>query len=334
MSRRKAFTLIELLVVIAIIGILVALLLPAVQKIRDAAARMACSNNLKQLGLATHNFHNDNNRFPPAVNWPGVTPVLGGNSNTPPITGVYESVYEFLLPYVEAKAIYDSMYPFFSNAQCQFFMATPANFPGQATAPASSVIKVFLCPADRGPQTTSYTTGGTTYTFGANSYVANSGWVGTPNTSMDQFGVLFINSQVKFTDIIDGTSTTFLFGERQRVDPNFDATNGANSLENLSGWAWITATNVPTPGLYYLGGVGDPPALQQAATGINYQFPVGGTAANTNQRITAYGSNHTLGANFCFCDGSVKYLQQTVPVTILQNLSTRAGKEIVDQSQY
>jgi len=316
MSRRKAFTLIELLVVIAIIGILVALLLPAVQKIRDAAGRMACSNNLKQLGLATHAFHNDNGRLPPAVNLPKTTAVLGGKSNPPVVVGINESWFEFIMPYVEQLSLLQQL----NLTTDQFGNAAVAN----------TVVKVFLCPVDRAPQQVTITNGGTSYSFGATTYVANSGYVGSPTTAMDQTGVLFINSSVKFTDIIDGTSNTFLFGERQRVDSNFDASFGANALENLSGWAYVTSD----PGFYYLGGVGDPLGAQQGPTPINWPFPAGGTPAQSNQRCSAYGSNHTLGANFCFCDGSVKYIQQSVPVTILQSLSTRAGKEPIDGSQY
>jgi len=321
MSRRKAFTLIELLVVIAIIGILVALLLPAVQKIRDAAGRMACSNNLKQLGLASLSFHNDNNRLPPAVNLPGTTTVGGGIQSFPPPVGnattspINESWLEFLLPYVEQLALLQQL----DLSKNQFANANGNNALGYSQ-PANTVVKVYLCPADRAPAQVTITSGGTTYFFGANSYVANAGVIGSPTTSMDQTGVMFINSSVKMTDIIDGTSNTFLCGERQRVDSNFDAAFGPNALENSSGWAWANTT----PGFYYLGG---------GLVSLNFQYN-STTDPTGNLRLSSYGSNHTLGANFCFCDGSVKYLTNTVPVGILSALSTRAGKEVVDQSQY
>jgi len=319
MSRRKAFTLIELLVVIAIIGILISLLLPAVQKIRDAAARMSCSNNLKQLGLAAHNYHGDFNKFPPAVNIPFTTTV-GGNQQSapPPLPGKNESWLEFLLPYVEQTNLYNSL-NFNTNQYAN--AATP-------TSPANTIVKTYLCPSDRAPQQTTYTasskTGSTTYYFGANTYVANAGVYGWYTSSMDQTGILYINSSVKMTDISDGTSNTFLFGERNRIDPNLDAVYGANFMEEHSGWAWTNSL----PGYDYLGG---------AAAAINWTFPPVTSDPGfvyDDIRFSVYGSNHTAGANFCFADGSVHFLPNSVPVVVLQQLSTRAGGEVVDASQY
>ena len=104
--KRKGFTLIELLVVIAIIAILIGLLLPAVQKVRGAAARMQCGNNLKQLGLAAFNYEGTYQRFPSGVNLPFTTTVAGGPSAGPVIPGKYISLFEALLPYVEQDNLY------------------------------------------------------------------------------------------------------------------------------------------------------------------------------------------------------------------------------------
>jgi prepilin-type processing-associated H-X9-DG protein len=147
---------------------------------------------------------------------------------------------------------------------------------------------------------------------------------------MQQDGVMYLNSSVRFSDISDGTSSTLLLGERNRLDPVLDAipayaATGPNYLEQLSGWAWTSNQ----PGAYYLGG-----ALSQ----LNYQVPQGTTSDPTGTyltlRLNSYGSNHTQGANFCFADGSVRILNQEVPVTILAALSTRANNELIDSSQY
>ncbi len=316
--KRKAFTLIELLVVIAIIGILIALLLPAVQKIRDAAARMACSNNLKQLGLAAQNFHNDYNRLPSGVNLPGTYSYAGGVGSGPPIgNNVGEGLFEFLLPYVEQGPLYSQLNFNGYNSQYQNCLGP--------TSPGNTIVKTYLCPADKGPTQVTYTSGGNTYYFGANTYVGNPGIVGFYYNAMDNTGIFYTNSAVRMTDISDGTSNTFMFGERQRTDANFDAVyTGANTIEVHSGWAWANEY----PGYDYLGGAG---------VQINWQFPPIAKDPGfvyQDQRYSCYGSNHPQGANFCFCDGSVKYLTNATPVSLLQALSTRAGNEIVDGSQY
>jgi prepilin-type N-terminal cleavage/methylation domain-containing protein/prepilin-type processing-associated H-X9-DG protein len=320
MMRRKAFTLIELLVVIAIIGILIALLLPAVQKIRDAAARMSCSNNLHQLGLAAHNFHDSNNRFPSAVNIPYTVPVLAGNCPTAPIPGKYISFFQALLPYVEQGPLYNQ----FDFTHDQYTNAATPN------SPANQIVKTYLCPSDAAPQHTTYSTTSATFYFAANTYVANSGIVGFYTGSMDQTGIFYINSSVTMTGISDGTSNTFMFGERNRLDPNLDVVYGHGTppqpdfFEEHSGWAWTNSL----PGFDYLGGASVP---------INWKFPpVTKDPGFTfeDQRFSSYGSQHTAGANFCFADGSVRFLSQNVPLTVLQQLSTRNGGEVIDSSQY
>jgi prepilin-type N-terminal cleavage/methylation domain-containing protein/prepilin-type processing-associated H-X9-DG protein len=320
MSRRKAFTLIELLVVIAIIGILISLLLPAVQKIREAAARMSCSNNLKQLGLAAHNFHDANSKFPSAVNLPYTVSVATGTTPTAPMPGKYISLFQALLPYVEQGNLYNQ----FDFTHDQYTNSiSPAG-------PANQIVKTYLCPSDAGPQHTTYQASSTSpiYYFAANSYVANAGVVGFYTGSMDQTGVFYINSSVTITSISDGTSNTFMFGERNRLDPNFDVVYGTtlqpDYFEQHSGWAWTNSL----PGFDYLGGAVQP---------INWKFPPVKTDPGfvlEDARFSGYGSQHTAGANFAFADGSVHFLTQNVPLLVLQQLSTRAGGEVIDASQY
>jgi prepilin-type N-terminal cleavage/methylation domain-containing protein/prepilin-type processing-associated H-X9-DG protein len=311
--RRKGFTLIELLVVIAIIAILIGLLVPAVQKVREAAARTQCLNNLKQLGLAAHNYHDSYKKFPPGVNLPFTTAVASGYSAQPVYPGLNESLLEFLLPYVEQAPLY---------RQLNFSVNQYGNCLGPNSLGAT-IVPVYLCPSDIGPTQTTYVTGGKTYYFGANSYGGNPGVYGFYTGSMDQTGLFYINSQVRISGVTDGTSNTFMFGERKRNDLTYDLIYGG-SFGQRSGWAW--ANNLP--GFDYLFG---------AAAQINWVMPTSLTSdpgfVYEDIRFSCYGSQHTGGANFCFADGSVRFLAESTPLVTLQQLSTRSGGEVVDMSQ-
>jgi prepilin-type N-terminal cleavage/methylation domain-containing protein/prepilin-type processing-associated H-X9-DG protein len=315
--RRSAFTLIELLVVIAIIGILIGLLLPAVQKVRDAAARAKCENNLKQLGLAALNYEAAVGRFPSGVNLPGAPYTVAGGVQTAlaPYPNIYENWMEFLLPYIEQQNLYASL---------NFAVNQYGNCNG-ATSPGNTIVPTFLCPADTGRQQTTYVSGGTTYYFGDQTYGGNPGIYGFYVTSMDQTGIFFINSTVHMRDITDGTSTTLLFGERNRVDPIYQQIYGT-PFDERSGWAW---TN-DLLGFDYVYGAAEP---------INWLMPTAALPSDPgfvyeDLRMSVYGSQHAGGANFCFCDGSVHFLTNNTPLLILQELSTRAGGEVIDPTQY
>jgi prepilin-type N-terminal cleavage/methylation domain-containing protein/prepilin-type processing-associated H-X9-DG protein len=298
--KRKGFTLIELLVVIAIIAILIGLLLPAVQKVREAAARMSCTNNLKQLALGTHNYEGLNQVFPPGLNLPistqsgAVFPTntfyTSGKIGQPPFAGQFGSWLEYLLPFVEQ----DNLFRKLDLSQREYANCNGVNSPG------ATVVKIFICPSDQlsNPIST-YTTGGVTYYFGMNSYLANAGTISWYLSDMTFDGVFQINSRTRFADITDGTSNTLMYGERYHRDPNW---TGSGSIATLGGWAWANY-NAPQD---YFGGARVP---------VNFLIPSGfpnpPPFAQQDPRVDAYGSGHVGGANFAFCDGSVRFLKLT-----------------------
>jgi prepilin-type N-terminal cleavage/methylation domain-containing protein/prepilin-type processing-associated H-X9-DG protein len=324
MKKRVGFTLIELLVVIAIIAILIALLLPAVQKVRSAAARAQCLNNLKQLGIAAHNYHDVYRHFPPGTNLPGAF----GNSGPPPWTpptapvpGVSFSLFEALLPYIEQSNTYSKLNLTAAGTGGSQYNA--GNCDSQ-TAPGAQVISILVCPSDDnlpGNFQSTYTSGGKTYYFGANSYGGCAGIYSF--YGQDQLGIFYTNSSVRFGDITDGTSNTFMFGERYHRDPVYDKVviPNPNPIQMRTGWSWANALG----GFDYLFGAVQP---------INWMIPASVTNDSNfvyqDARMSTFGSGHTGGANFCFGDGSVRFLADSTDLTtIVQPLCTRAKGEVI-----
>lgn len=309
-GRSAGFTLVELLLVIAIVAVVVALLIPAVQGVRSAAQRASCANNLRQLGLAAHMYHNDNKQFPPGAN---ISNGVSYFSPLPPVIPApnMETLFEFLLPYLEQGNLYQAL-----KLQTGYDNASPPFSAG------SNVVPVLLCPADTGPSQV-VNTQFFTQTYGATSYGGNPGLYsynvyvtpGFPRT--DQVGVFYINSRVRQEDVTDGLSQTLLFGERTRVDPIFP-----DLAVFLRGWSAVV---IETAAPWCLIGAAEP---------INWTLPTNPTTIEKTGRVATYGSNHPGGANFCFGDNSVRFLVNSTELTILQALSTRAGGEVIDDNQY
>jgi prepilin-type processing-associated H-X9-DG protein len=308
-------TLIEVLVVIVIVAVLFGLLLPAVLASREAAARTQCANNLRQFGLAAHNFHGEWGRFPtgarPSDMVKGV-PTQGTN------------VWVELLPHLEQENRYRA-WDFADNRN---------NVAGGTAATQAQVLKVLICPSDRLPAPVWELTANypvplwSCGVYGISSYGGNAGTRSVltggppdlPRLSKD--GVLFVGSSVGLSDITDGSSHTLLFGERYHSDPEYERQRPGvwPDAPPMIGWGrWAFVANQGASGNISL----------STPRRINYRVPPEGDFSALEDRACVFGSGHPGGANFAFADGSVRFLKDSVALPALQALSTRAGGDII-----
>jgi prepilin-type N-terminal cleavage/methylation domain-containing protein/prepilin-type processing-associated H-X9-DG protein len=327
MPRRRAFTLIELLVVIAIIAILIGLLLPAVQKVREAAGRLRCQSNLKQIALAAHNYHDSHQRFPGAVEQ--------GPSR-------YSSLFVELLPHLEQDNLYR-----------QWDFSPAASNAGRV----GTVIKTYLCPSHPGADVP-LSLGGTAYAL--TTYGGNGGTQPFPPVLSPCDGVFYVTGPlsqprpgqvgVTLNAITDGTSQTLLFGERVVGDAALDswlsAPWEASSTPNppiQSSAAYMVWA--PPPGPNAAGGLLGATALINHRHGHAYVPPPplppplvtppppkqrwSDLAFAWFARLGTMGSFHPGGANVALADGSVRFLRDSTALHTLSALCTRAGGEVL-----
>jgi prepilin-type N-terminal cleavage/methylation domain-containing protein/prepilin-type processing-associated H-X9-DG protein len=346
---RPGFTLIELLVVMAIIATLVGLLLPAVQKVRDAASRTACQNNLRQMGLALVNFATAKGRFPAAVINPATFPsgYAGAEGTFASGTVFNHTGFVALLPFLEQDNL-------FRQYNYKYPASTFLPSLGVANAGVGGVgnynLKVYNCPADDTPDVSTIP-GPSLYERNANrysNYRFNAGFAndtfagpfGSPTSSIPVWtsnnfalGPFGINGAASLATIRDGTSNTIAFGESKQVFA-VDSTN----LQGLAGTFWEAGTlqsvlgYLPSPLPHHLGGLGS-----TVASGwmINARIgPCPGQAPGTNQcqHSWGFGSWHSGGANFVYCDGSVHFLSDTTDMLTLFQLGTYRGGEPIFNS--
>ena len=314
-TPRRGFTLIEILVVIAIIAVLIGLLVPAVQKVREAASRMSCQNNLKEIALAAHNYHDANKRFPAGGHLPAdVGGVPTGRTN----------LWIQLLPYLEQDNLYKTWDPNDNRKN----VATDRN------AAQVQVIKLLICSSDALPETVVEGRAGVAPPwswgfYGMSSYGGNAGKRSTPLPEMSRDGIFFIDSRVCLADMsTDGSSHTLLFGERYHRDPNFELLKqvvapGIAPLAQHGKWGFVGGA----------GGIMTNVTLHSAAP-INYRMPTEGDLLALTNRLPAFGSGHPGGANFAFADATVRFVSDSTPLATLQALSTRAGGEVVSAGDF
>lgn len=300
-SRRHGFTLIELLVVIAIIGVLVALLLPAVQQAREAARRAQCKNNLKQIGLALHNYHDSFNMFPSG--WVGVTngalSIYGGNG---------WGWAARILPQIDQSPLYNTL-------NFNLSVADPAHLTQRTTR-----IPAFRCPTDIGLEQWTINDDSNV----ALSPLATANYVGVFGTSnMDDCvtgtagswplptaypqcggeGTFFHNSRIRLSDMSDGASNTFVVGEHKSV-PSF-------TPQWYSTWAGVIPNGVE--------------AIQRILGTTDH------TPNHPSNHPDDFSSHHVGGAHFVFGDGSVKFIMTNVDLNHYQSMATRSKGDITGE---
>jgi prepilin-type N-terminal cleavage/methylation domain-containing protein/prepilin-type processing-associated H-X9-DG protein len=343
----RGFTLIELLVVIAIIAVLIALLLPAVQAAREAARRAQCVNNLKQIGLAMHNYHQTNDSFAAGA--------VSAQSNG---AGSWQSFSSLalMLPFIEGQSIYGAIN--FSWNAC-------GNSPDQNSTARIQQINSFLCPSDGNAKGTDGTNGR------LNSYMGSMGTTAQGGYNTTSTGVFAFNTTYGLRDITDGSSNTIAYGEKLSGTPGqstgagllyrgngvngsspsantFDATLNPTQIANdlatcQASWLGLTLGSgnlIDNEGQWWL--VGDtnytlfntivPPnstvyTFGSCRNGCGGCSPDGSEFANVT-------SNHPGGANFLLADGSVRFVKNTVSQTIYWFLGTRANMDVISANSY
>lgn len=324
--RRRAFTLVELLVVIAIIGVLVALLLPAVQAAREAARRMQCNNNLKQLAVAMHNYHDTFSVLPYGVRDETVARTMANR----------DTWFQRLLPFIEQGPLYDSYVQWhidsmasggYSNSNRTHVQEMPG-FAGKSVP-----ISVVICPSNPGSPNINgdvTTNGG----FQGNYVVCTgNGDDLRPSAAISKFNGMFWNlSKTNFRDLTDGTSNTMMFSETivRQATHNTRSYGEAGSYWAGGGWGEYGYTAREAPNTSVADRVyGTESGSARCKDDNDRKAPCSPVRTSTAQNYAR--SHHPQGVNVALADGSVRFVSDTIQLSTWSDLSTRSDGEVIGE---
>jgi prepilin-type N-terminal cleavage/methylation domain-containing protein/prepilin-type processing-associated H-X9-DG protein len=349
MKRNQGFTLIELLVVIAIIAVLIGMLLPAVQRVRDSANRASCQNNLKQMGIALHNYQNDHDALPP-----------GMLSPEPNLTRATATGFTLLLPYIEQQPLYRLYHfdqPWWDDSNAQV---------------VESKVSIYFCPANRSegsidlqPLSVQWSAklppfaASIDYAFnkGANGAL-NLDWTRVPPQVRGPFGVRQAGQfrGTRYVEISDGLSQTIAIGEAAGGNPRFLIRNlsrpGEAAIDPLTGQpaileqAWCASGATDSLHPYYGSvfavtaqyGLDPDPRDEPMNNPLGSPTVFGSDSLGDNSRgrdwVSGFRSMHTGGCHFLFCDGSVHFIRDSISAATYRAMSTSAGNDVLIEGDW
>jgi len=343
MNRRSGFTLIELLVVIAIIAVLIALLLPAVQAAREAARRSQCINNLKQIGLAFHNYVSSTGALPPAKIWAGSCSFLNPGGQV-----LNTTAFTLILNHMEASALYNA-YNFSHASNNAAWTSGNTVVVGSAyvnTTVVGTMIASFWCPSDVQPDAVNDTNTASSWPYWRvnsrrSNYLLNCGTYtdyicpgsGTSIfTPISAFRAPFMTDlSASIADIRDGTSNTMMAGESTNGISHYD--QGGTGSPPRYGPYWGSGTHTAVHGRI------DPPSSSTAISflpnvGSGYLYPTSSEFGKKAPYAWAFSSRHGGGVNMLMADGSVRFIKNSISVYTWWSLATMAGSEVVSADSY
>jgi len=336
---RLGFTLIELLVVIAIIGVLIALLLPAVQSAREAARRAQCVNNLKQIGIALHNYHDLHKTFPIGTDTFNIAVANPPNTCGGDWVARGHSMFTALLPHMEQQPVYNAInftFPAGTSGRAPVYGVVPGML--QSTALLTKV-NTYICPSESSQQRPYQIPGESSVPYSMSSYAGVAGtydifrwWYGCPR-EIEPNGMFGKQYSYSIAENTDGSSQTIYVGETSRFKNPPDDERIFNEWTRTLWFGYNASGSRTRPqgtALCYMRING--PLIDDIAS--NDPFLDGLNPIYKNMGQFGFRSNHPGGANFLFGDGSVRFLKNTIAPGVLKALSTPAGGESISPDQY